>query len=158
MADVYLRPLTIDDAAMSYKWRNDSQLWRYTGSRPNCVVTEGMEREWAAKVLSDKHRANFAICLVRDGKYIGNIYLTRIDGVRGELGIFIGDRSEHGRGLGHQALESLKIVAKNNLGLKEIYISARQENAPAIATYIKSGAKQILSEKKDWVSYVIELN
>lgn len=157
MGDVYLRPLAVEDAKTSYKWRNDPLIWKFTGNRPDCVVTEEMERVWANKVIADSCRANFAICLKRGDKYIGNIYLIRIDGVRGELGIFIGDRCEHGKGYGHQALELLKAIAKADLGLREIVIAVRRENLPAIAMYVKSGARQISCVNDGWLSYIIDL-
>lgn len=157
MGNVYLRPLSVNDAAVSYKWRNDPLIWKYTGSRPSCVVTEEMERAWAEKVGADKSRANFAICLKGDNKYIGNIYLIRIDGVRGELGIFIGDRSEHGKGYGHQAIERLKSIAQDDLGLREIFIAVRRENVPAINTYVRSGAREVESNKDGWMAYIIDL-
>lgn len=157
MGDVYLRPLRVEDAAVSFKWRNDSGLWRYTGSRPDCIVTYDMEYAWAERVIADRSRVNFAICLKEDDRYVGNIYLIKMDGVSGELGIFIGDRSAQGKGFGWQALECLKAIAQDELRLKKIFIAVREDNAAAVATYVKCGAREFVSTREGWLSYVIDL-
>lgn len=139
MADIFLRPLTVEDAAISYRWRNDAELWRYTGSRPTVNITPEMEREWATKAIADPTRANYAICTA-DGAYVGNVYLIHLrDGV-GELGIFLGERSCHGKGYGAQALEELKRIAKDDLALSSILINVDEKNIPALRTYEKCGA------------------
>ena len=139
MGEIHLRPLTVGDAAISYKWRNDAGLWKYTGSRPTVAVTPEIERDWAARVIADSTRANYAIC-TSDESYIGNIYLIHMrDGI-GELGIFIGERNCHGKGYGTQALLELKRIAQKNLGLRAILINVDEKNQPALRTYEKCGA------------------
>lgn len=137
--DVFLRPLREDDAAVSCHWRNNPRIWRYTGSRPDRHITEAMEREWAARAISNPARLNFAICLKSDGTYIGNIYLVDIHGEQGELGIFIGELSAHGHGYGRQALELLKAEAAQR-GIRRIIIDVDKDNLPALISYLKSGA------------------
>lgn len=155
MADVYLRPLTVEDAATSYKWRNDADLWKYTGRRPDIVVTEEIERAWAARVIADSTRANYAIC-TNGGQYIGNVYLVNIHDGLGELGIFIGNRSCHGLGYGSQALAALKGIAKEEIGLKAILIDVAEANISALRIYEKCGAvrcsdRQPSAEGRFWM-------
>ena len=138
--EVYLRPLTIDDAAISWRWRNDPSIWRYTGSRPDREVTEEMEREWSAKVIADPSRMNFAICCKADNRYIGNVYIVNMHGEVGELGIFIGESSARGHGYGVQVLRLLKEEAKKR-GVSKILIDVAKDNIPAIIIYLKSGAR-----------------
>lgn len=138
--DIYLRPLTVEDSAISWRWRNDPSIWRYTGSRPDREVTEEMEREWAAKVIADSSRMNFAICCKVDNWYVGNVYIVNIHEGVGELGIFIGELSARGRGYGVQALRLLKEEAKKR-GVNKILIDVSQDNIPAIIVYLKSGAR-----------------
>lgn len=139
--EVYIRPLTVEDASTSYKWRNDAEVWRYTGSKPDRIVTEEMEREWAQKVISDPARINYAICLKPSDKYIGNIYLVDVKDGCGELGIFIGDRNQWGKGYAQKALHLMKKLAYSEFGVKEISIGVNKDNLPALVTYLKSGAK-----------------
>lgn len=153
--DVYLRPLVLTDAKISYHWRNDSDIWKYTESRPDKGVTCEMERNWAQKVIEDPTRANFAICLKQNDKYIGNVYLTNISDGKGELGIFIGDKSCWGHGYARQAIELLKQEACK-LGVSEIEIGVNSENLPALITYLRTGAR--FSEADRWLSLTLRLN
>lgn len=155
--NIYLRPLQVQDAAISFQWRNDQSIWLYTGKRPDCIVTAAMEEDWARKVLQDSSRVNYAICLKEGDKYIGNIYLVNIKEGRGELGIFIGDKQAHGKGYGKLALNCLKKVAKECLSLREILIRVRNENIPAVKTYLGCGAEEISSDKDGWLTYLIRL-
>ena len=156
MSEIYLRPLRVEDASTSYKWRNDSGLWTYTGSHPDRIVTEEMEKEWAAAVIGDATRINFAICESRSGKYIGNVYLVHVANQEGELGLFIGDRSAHGHGYGGMALEALKEIVRRDFHLKRINIRVRKENLAAYKTYLYCGAR-IVRRDEDWIVMVIEL-
>lgn len=140
MADVYLRPLRVEDAKVSYRWRNDSDLWQYTGSHPNKIISEIDEIAWASRAISDSSRRNFAICRTDDDKYIGNIYIVNIKDRAGELGVFIGDKTSHGKGFARQAIELLKKEAKA-CGISRIDIDVHKDNVPALITYIKCGAK-----------------
>ena len=91
---VFIRPLTIQDALVSYRWRNDPEVWKFTGSRPDRYITQEIEIEWAKKVLQDKSSHRFAICVQEEQAvhYVGNIQLTDITAQEGQYHIFIGDR------------------------------------------------------------------
>ena len=78
--EIYLRPLCEEDAKTSWHWRNDPRVWANTGSRPDREVTETMELDWIRKALSDPTRRNFAIVLKNGDRYVGNAYLTDIQG------------------------------------------------------------------------------
>ena len=138
--EIYLRPLKIEDAAVSWRWRNDPIIWRYTGSRPDKHISEDMERAWAAEAIKDMSRVNYAICLAETDLYIGNIYLTNIKSGCADLGIFIGDRRMWGKGYGWKALELLKGIASKELSISKILIDVDRSNISGIKTYEKCGA------------------
>ena len=154
--EVYLRPLTVEDAAVSWRWRNDDDIWKYTASRPTVLVTEDMEREWATQAISDHTRVNFAICLKQSKRYIGNIYLVNITECKAELGIFIGDKLCRGKGYAQQAIAQLGKIARNNLGITEILIGVNKDNIPALITYLKSGGRFIGPDS--WLQLSMELH
>ena len=41
--EIYIRPLRIEDALISYKWRNICEIWALTGSRPDIEITPELE-------------------------------------------------------------------------------------------------------------------
>ena len=152
--EVYLRPLTVEDSAISWRWRNDTRLWRFTASHPDRFITEDMEKSWATKAIADKSRLNFAICLTSSNRYIGNVYLVNISGEEGDLGIFIGDKECHGKGFAQQALSKLKTLARDKYGINRIKIGVNPDNLAALIAYLKSGAK--FEDGMNWLNLVIE--
>ena len=73
---ILIRPLKIEDAEISFKWRNDPEIWKYTGSRPTTEITKEIEFNWLKKSLKDQTKARFAI--LADDVYVGNVQLTDI--------------------------------------------------------------------------------
>lgn len=140
MADVYLRPLRMEDAKTSWKWRNNPKIWRKTISRPDRLVTEEMELAWAKKVIADPCRRNFAICLSATDRYVGNAYLIDIhDDVAGGSGIFIGEEDCQGRGYG-EAAWALLLEEAAALGISEVYGAINLINTASVRMSLRNGA------------------
>lgn len=146
MYKVLIRPLEISDAFLSWKWRNDEEIWRFTGNKPNIQITAEIEKEWIQKVLNEVHSKRFAI-IVND-TYIGNIQLTNITNINAEYHIFIGDKNYWGKGIAFSATQQILRYAKNELNLKSIYLFVNPIHDKAIRLYEKSGFKQISNEIK----------
>lgn len=137
---IYIRPLTLEDAAVSYKWRNNPKIWRFTGSRPNVLVTPEIEREWLAQVLQRKDEKRFAICLKTTHEYIGNVYLTDIKDGTAFIHIFIGDIENWGRKRAFEAIVLLGIHGFNELNLHTIcgVVDKRNIASNALAGFLSS--------------------
>lgn len=151
MAEIYLRPLRMEDAQISWKWRNDPRVWKYTCSRPTCEVTLAMEEAWMRKVLSESNSRRFAICLREGDKYVGNGYVVNIDWERkcGEFAIFLGDVSVWGRGIGTQANLELQKAA-GACGLREVTARIHVSNPGSLKTVLKAGFSE-LSRDGEWI-------
>ena len=143
---VRLRPLQESDAGTSFLWRNNSDVWRYTGVRPDTVVTEAMEYDWIRKALSRPDEKRFAICVGAQEIYVGNVQLTGINSIDAEFHIFIGDTRVHGQGIGTLATQHLLDYARNTLGLQEVHLSVHPDNTAAIRAYEKCGFKRAASD------------
>jgi RimJ/RimL family protein N-acetyltransferase/glycosyltransferase involved in cell wall biosynthesis len=138
MYNVLIRPLREDDAMTSFNWRNDPEVWKFTGRRPDRVITPEIEREWIRKVLSEDNSARFAILV--DNTYVGNIQITNIiPAEEGEYHIFIGARDYWGKGIATQASWQIIRYAREKLGLKKLYLTVKPENEAAIRVYRKCG-------------------
>lgn len=141
--DVYLRPLRAEDAKTSWRWRNDPRIWEKTVSRPNCHVTEEMERAWLRKVLADKTSRRYAIVQKEGDRYIGNIYLTDIRNGQADEGLFIGEPDLWGKGIGTHARALLMQIAKEDLGLKTVKSRIRAENVASLRSNLKLGFREV---------------
>lgn len=134
---VTIRPLKREDALISYKWRNNADIWRYTGSHPDTIITPEIETKWIDTVLKQPNEKRFAILV--DDIYIGNTYITHITPDDGIFHIFIGEQSYWGKGIGKQALLSVMKYAKYTLKLKELFLKVNPDNTGAIHMYEKCG-------------------
>jgi RimJ/RimL family protein N-acetyltransferase/glycosyltransferase involved in cell wall biosynthesis len=142
MHKVLIRPLQIEDASISWKWRNDPVVWKYTGSKPNIKVTEEIEKRWLEEKLNESDSFRFAITV--DDLYVGNIQLTNVvEKQSAEYHIFIGDTNYWGKGIANLATKQIVRFAANILSLKELYLFVNPSNQGAIKVYEKSGFKSI---------------
>ena len=155
MYKIYIRPLAPEDAKISYKWRNDPEVWKFTGSRPDREITYDIESEWIHKAIADPTCKRFAIMV--DEKYVGNIQLTNIEDDTAEFHIFIGDRFWWGKGVGRAATEHLLTFARQELKLKKIYLTVRKENIAAIKSYRKVPFEE-LETNHDYMRMVCNLD
>jgi len=145
MLKVLLRPLALEDAHTSYKWRNDPEIWKYTGSKPNIFVTEQMEMEWLKEKINEVNSRRFAI--IADNQYIGNIYISDIiEKKEGQYHIFIGEKNFWGKGIAKQSTDQLIIFAKENLKLNNLYLIVNPANIVAIKLYEKCGFVKVNDE------------
>ncbi len=149
MDKVFIRPLNLMDADISWKWRNDPEIWKHTGNKPSLHITPEMERVWLSGVLCRDDERRFAICEVSTGKYIGNVQLTGINGYDAALHIFIGDKASWGKGFGTEATRLVVNIGLKEIGLQSIYLDVKKENRAAIAVYDKTGFKLIF----EWDSF-----
>lgn len=137
--DVYIRPLELDDAKVSYLWRQDAQIWIYTGSKPDSLITYEVEKEWLKNALKRKNEIRFAICVGDSREYIGNVQLTNISQDEAEFHIFIGKKEFHNKGIGTKATKLILEYAKTIIKLIRVYLWVNKENTSAIRAYKKSG-------------------
>ncbi|MCF6142091.1 GNAT family N-acetyltransferase [Flavobacterium sp. K77] len=157
MYNVYIRPLQIEDAAISYLWRNDEEIWKYTGSRPNLEITYDIERDWIVKVITEKISKRFAIIV--DGVYVGNIQLTNLTKQDAQYHIFIGDKNYWGKGIAQLATFQILTYARETLQLNEVYLQVNVDNAAAVRVYEKSGfeKEQVVEQNLKMVCFLESL-
>jgi len=136
---IILRPLKISDAKISYKWRNDPNIWKYTGNKPDKYITYEIEKKWLECALKNNNEKRFAICIDKDEKYIGNIQFTNIEKCKAQFHIFIGDKEYWDKGIATIATKLLLNIGFNSLALREIYLYVNKNNKAAIHVYIKNG-------------------
>ena len=134
---VTIRPLQAEDAAISYKWRNNLKLWKYTGSKPDRNITYEIELSWLRDALKRPNEKRFAICVGDEDKYIGNVQLTNINERTAQLHIFIGEVGYHGKGIGTKSTLLILEYGFSVLNLESIYLFVHNNNISAIKFYKK---------------------
>jgi len=139
--NVTLRKLTKGDAAISYKWRNDPEVWKLTGRTFTNNVSKEMEEKWIDNINRSSVDVRFAICVNKDQKYIGNVQLTNIKNGSATFHIFIGDKEFWGAGIAKAATTLILNYGFDVLNLKAISLSVCKAHTAAIAVYKYNGFK-----------------
>ena len=118
--DIYLRALDRKDIEQNTLWINSEYVSDIMGYLPVMSITQ--QFEWWEKLKTDIKRYIFAICLKDGDKYIGNIGLGNINYVsrHAMISIFIADRSNHGKGMGSDAMRLIMVFAFERLNLINI--------------------------------------
>lgn len=137
---VYLRPLELADAKISYQWRNDPEIWVYTEFKPaQPGITLEKETEWLRLKLEKSNDKRFAICLKETDQYIGNVQLIDLEDGQGEFHLFIGERQFWGKGIGKAATQLILEAAFSELSLESVFLFAHEDNAAGLSIYNKLG-------------------
>jgi RimJ/RimL family protein N-acetyltransferase len=124
------------------KWSNDRELIHLTGMP---VLPKSMDELeiWYCHAMKNPGNKFFAIRTKKE-EYIGNIELNSIDWINRnlEIGILIGRREFHGKGLGLDATLTVLHFIFEQLNFHRVYLSVINYNKKAINLYEKCGFKK----------------
>ena len=130
--DVIIRTLRPEDAEISWKWRNDPEIWKYTDRTHTNYITKEIEQAWIIQVLKNEKERRFAICIEEEQKYVGNIHLSFNENSDvGDCHIFIGEKSQWGKGIATKSTKLLIEFAQQNLPLKKLREKIHANNKAA---------------------------
>lgn len=138
-AGIYLRPITDTDTDLIVKWRNSD------GVRSNFIYQETFTREshenWLRNMVETGNVVQMIICGTSDDTPLGSVYIRDIDRLhnKAEYGIFIGEESARGRGIGTAAAALMLEYCFRVEKLHRVYLRAFASNARAIRSYEKAG-------------------
>lgn len=137
---VYLSPMNAEDAEKYVAWLSSAETTDGLGQTANVVSLES-EKEWIAKNSSGKE---FAIVLNENDALIGNCGFNWTDPAKrsGEIGIFIGDKENRGKGYGSEAIALLLEFGFNVLNLHSVSLNFYSFNEQAAACYKKCGFRE----------------
>ncbi len=141
---VAIRPLKEEDAYTSVKWRNDSEVFKYTGNTYAHEITIESELAWIRKVMANPN--DYRCAIISDGVYVGNIYLTEIEDGGAHYHIFIGDKSYWGKGVAKKASKLIIEYGFRELHLDIITLRVKKENISACCLYKSLGFREVKSD------------
>jgi RimJ/RimL family protein N-acetyltransferase len=140
---VFLRPFEKGDAELYRRWRADARPMRLAGwSVPGPLSLAQVEARIERMARGeDADFLTFLICLLEDGRPIGEVSLQDMDRRNGsaELGIFIGEVGEWGKGYGTDAVNAIVDFGFGELRLERIWLNVWTENDRARRAYEKAG-------------------
>ncbi len=140
---VVLKNLEMTDLPDRHRWLNDPEVTRYFTNQGAFPLTMSAMTQWfeaATRASSHNQEVHLAIWTM-DGKHIGGAQLKAIDWRnRGaELGIFIGEKTDWGKGLATEATQLLVQYGFETLNLHRIWLRVDSQNHAALKCYQKNG-------------------
>lgn len=151
-SQVCLRSIEDADIERLYRWKNDFELAALIKAYPAPLARFEIE-EWFRKNQSDKNQVFFGVYLRESAEFIGVVRLRYIDRISSntELGIYIGERSGRGRGLGKEVMQLALAYAFRDVNLHKVYLKVLASNANAIRLYESCGfVKEGILREQFW--------
>ena len=141
-AAVRLRPIADADTDLIVKWRNTPSVVQNFIFRQ--TFTSEMHRSWLATKVATGQVVQYIIIDKADDKPVGSVYYRDIDGHNrsAEYGIFIGEESARGKGLGTETAKLFTDFGFAELQLHRISLRVLAKNPAARRSYEKAGFVQ----------------
>lgn len=138
---VILRPIDMADTALIVKWRNSDSVRKNFIYRD--LFTEETHINWMNTKVASGEVVQFIIHDKEQKSDVGSVYLRDINPVHesAEFGIFIGEDSARGRGIGSEAASLICNYGFDSLKLHRISLRLLGNNAAARRSYEKVGFK-----------------
>ena len=138
-SNVTIRPMTEADTANIVRWRNTPSVYEHFIYRT--PLTEEAHLNWLHNRVETGDVAQFIIVDTESGEDVGSVYLRDIDteNKKCEYGIFIGEDSCRGKGIGSAAAKLALDYAFDTLGLNRVFLRVFADNTRAIKSYENAG-------------------
>lgn len=138
-----MRALEHEDYLTLYQWRNDSEIQDMVGGNKYFISSEN-EKKWVERNTFNSDRIVLAICLIENDKYIGNVNIEGFDWINrtASIPIFIGDKTEWGKGYATEARMLAIKFAFEERNLHRIMDLVLEDNIPSIRMHEKCGYKR----------------
>ncbi len=135
---VKLIPIADSDTDDIVRWRNQEFIKKCFIYRE--PFSKQLHRKWMEEKVKTGDVIQYIIQDTKDSISIGSIYIRDIDYQKnsGELGIFIGEKSRLGQGIGKKATEMLTDFCFSN-GFHRIFARVLSDNSRSINHFKKSG-------------------
>lgn len=139
--NLILRSISELDTPLIVRWRNSDFVrnnFLYRGE-----FTEKTHRHWLETKVATGEVVQFIIEQEENGNQVpvGSVYLRDIDTENScaEFGIFIGEESALGKGIGTESAKVMLDFAHNQLGLHRVFLRLLADNISAYKAYRKAG-------------------
>lgn len=141
--NIFLRKMEYSDTDNIVKWRNSDFVREHFIYQ--ALFTRESHENWIKTMVETGNADQLIICLKADntaeGIPVGSVYIRDIDRNhnKAEYGIFIGEESARGRGVGSQAAQLMIQYCFEQLKLHRLFLRVFADNAQAIRSYEKAG-------------------
>ncbi len=137
---IYLSPMNPEDAPIYTRWMNNMDMTNNL-STSAVIFSVAAEEQWIRDNQSDYQ---FAIVRSEDDTLLGNCGIQELNHLNqtAEVGLFIGDEENRGKGYGQEALRLLLGFCFHTLNIHNVMLTVYSFNERAIHTYQKIGFRE----------------
>lgn len=138
---VKLAPLQPEQVTHFYAWLRDPEVIEYSLSVFQQLKTQPQIDHWFAATLTQVNTLNLGIYLAETNAFIGYAGLTGISTTNqaGEYFIFIGEKSQWGKGVGTAVTRQVLALAFTSLRLNRVMLTVSEGNKGGLRAYTKAG-------------------
>jgi len=143
--NIQIRPIKKQDLEYLNSWKNNRKIYKFLGGGFMPVSIDTQE-QWLENIIdTTSNNKRFIIERVDNNKPIGLIGLYDINWIHrtAEIGLFIGDGSEQGKGYAKIAYEIIESFAKKDLNLRKIKLFVVYNNNKALSLWKSVGFSEI---------------
>lgn len=151
---IYLRKMEYSDTENIVKWRNSDFVREHFIYQ--ALFTKESHENWIRTMVETGKVDQLIICLQPEAEGeeeipVGSVYIRDIDHIhnKAEYGIFIGEESARGRGVGSMAASLMIEYCFKQLKLHRLFLRVFADNKQAIRSYEKAGFVQEAYLKDD---------
>jgi len=137
--NIIYRQITEEDTDLILSWRNSDFVRQYYIYQP--IITKEEHLNYYHNKCESGDIIQFIMSNKEDNTPFGCIYLKDVkdENNKAEYGVFIGDESYIGKGLGTEACMRITQFAFEELKLHKVYLRVIADNERAIKSYQKTG-------------------
>ena len=148
---VRLRAVEPDDVETLYRWENDPEVWRVSGTL--APFSRHALMRFVEEQRFDIYRTRQLRLMIEnpEGEAVGTLDLFEFDphNRRAGVGILIYDSSQRGRGYASDALATLREYAREVLGLHQLWCDVSVGNEASLQLFRHAGFT-FAGVKHDW--------
>ncbi len=150
----YLRGLEPEDVDVLYRWENDPDHWRVSGTK--APFSRHLLEQYVNSFhdLYAEKQLRLMICSQDDERVVGTIDLFDFDPLhaRAGVGVLIGEKEDRRSGYAADALEALIRHAFDHLDLHQLYCSILEDNEESLQLFREKGF-EVNGTRKEWVRH-----
>lgn len=150
---IYLRALEPSDIDILYKYENDKEVWRVSGT--TIPYSRYVLKKYIENSFTDIYQSGqLRLMIMCDDAPVGAIDIFDFDAhnSRAGVGIIIFNKYHRGKGYASKALEQTIDYCFTTLTMHQIYCNIDVENSESLKLFQKYGFEMI-GIKKEWIKY-----
>ncbi|MDX9918063.1 MAG: GNAT family protein [Gudongella sp.] len=153
--NIMLREYRMDDIDDIQNWVNDGEVTKFLSGLFLYPHTRTDTENFLKAMLNKTSDIRGFVIAHKDGSYIGQVDLMKIDWVsrKATLGIVIGKKELHGKGIGTEAISLLLKFAFDQMNLNKVELTVNEHNMAGRECYKKCGFVEEGRLREDFYSY-----